>query len=253
MSFTSLLAHCQDLKTHNRKGFAILIDPDCPPDGPPERWLASLEAAGVDWLLVGGSLTRDRSIEQLVPTIQAASSLPVVLFPSNATQIVPSADGILLLSLISGRNPDLLIGRHVESAALLRASGLEILPTGYLLIEAGNYTTAHYISNTQPIPRQKPQIAQSTALAGELLGLQLIYLDGGSGAKWPVPPEMITEVAQSLRIPLLVGGGIRSAESAETAWQAGADLLVIGSAWERDPDGPLLQELSTLKAHFNRV
>lgn len=250
---TSLLAHCQSLKRTGRKGFAVLIDPDKPPSGPPAQWLPALEAADVDWLLVGGSLTTDHHIQALVPAMQAVTSLPVVLFPGNAAQVVPAADGILLLSLISGRNPDLLIGRHVEAAPLLRASDLEVLPTGYLLIESGNFTTAHYISNTLPIPRDKPQIAMCTALAGELLGLRLVYLDGGSGAQWPVPPEMIAEVAQALRIPLIVGGGIRSGEQAERAWRAGADLLVVGSAFEQDPAGDLLGELATAKAACNRL
>jgi putative glycerol-1-phosphate prenyltransferase len=248
----SLLAHCHALKRTRRKGFAVLIDPDKPPAAPLDRWLARLEAANVDLIMVGGSLTTDQHIHQLVPAIKAATKLPVLLFPGNLAQVVPSADGILLLSLISGRNPDLLIGRHVEAAPVLRASGLEVLPTGYLLIEAGNYTTAHYISNTLPIPREKPQIAMCTALAGELLGLQLIYLDGGSGAQWPVPPAMIAEVAQALRIPLIVGGGIRTSEAAEKAWQAGADLLVIGSAFEQDPEGHLLDDLAASKAAWNR-
>jgi phosphoglycerol geranylgeranyltransferase len=250
---TPLLAHCHALKRTGRKGLAVLIDPDKPPADELKAWLGPLQRVNPDWLLVGGSLIRDRSIEQLVPAIKAASELPVVLFPGNAAQIVPEADGILLLSLISGRNPDLLIGRHVEAAPLLRHSGLEILPTGYMLIEAGNYTTAHYISNTLPIPREKSQIAMCTALAGELLGLQLIYLDGGSGAQHPVPTKMIAQVAQSLQIPLIVGGGIRSATAAHAAWQAGADLIVIGSAYEGDPAGPLLRELGALRDKLNHA
>lgn len=250
---TSLLAHCHALKRTGRKGLAVLIDPDKPPADELMAWLKPLQNLNLDWLLVGGSLTRDHSIQQLVPAIKAACGLPLVLFPGNVAQIVPEADGILLLSLISGRNPDLLIGRHVEAAPLLRSSGLEILPTGYMLIEAGNYTTAHYISNTLPIPREKPQIAMCTALAGELLGLQLIYLDGGSGAQHPVPAEMITEVAQSLQIPLIVGGGIRSATAAHAAWQAGADLIVVGSAYEQDPAGTLLRELSALRDELNHA
>ena len=232
-------------KAAGKKSLAILIDPD---KAHPDAILDLLQQAnqhGVDAFLVGGSLLKDDYIQQLVPLMKANTDIPVILFPGGVQQIVPSADGILFLSLISGRNPDLLIGQHVVAAPLLHQTDLEIIPTGYMLIESGRLTTAHYMSNTLPIPRDKADIATSTALAGEMLGLQLIYLEAGSGAQEAVPEEMIRSVSDHLSIPLIVGGGIRSAEAARQCWQAGADLLVIGSAIEKRPD--LLPELCQVR------
>jgi putative glycerol-1-phosphate prenyltransferase len=149
-------------------------------------------------------------------------------------QINPGADAILLLSLISGRNPDLLIGKHVIAAPYLKRSGLEILPTGYMLIESGNSTTALYMSNSLPIPWNKDEIAVSTAIAGEMLGLKLIYMDGGSGADKPVSASMVRKVKQNISIPLVIGGGIRTPEAAAERFRAGADIIVVGNAIETD-------------------
>lgn len=245
----TLQAHLDALKRTKEKGLLVLIDPDKVPTDLP-GFLKRVEAAGASALLVGGSLTLDHEIRALVPRVKALTDLPVILFPGNVNQVVPEADAILLLSLISGRNPDLLIGRHVEAAPLLKAAGLEILPTGYMLIEAGKATTVNYISQTMPIPREKPQIAMCTALAGEQLGLRLIYLDGGSGAPWAVPTEMISAVAQALTVPLVVGGGIRSIGGVKQAWEAGADLVVIGTALEGEPGRTFLEELHLLRQHI---
>lgn len=251
MRKVSILPHLTQLKAKHQKGFTILLDPDKTDIAQSIALAQAAERAGADFLLIGGSLVQNRTISSLIPAIQAATSLKVVIFPGSISQVVPEADGILLLSLISGRNPDYLIGRHVEAAPLLRQTHLEILPTGYMLIEAGNLTTAHYISNTLPIPRDKPDVAMCTALAGEMLGLRMIYMDGGSGAKLPITSEMISLVAKNLHIPLIIGGGIRSVEEAERIWTAGADLIVVGSAIEQDPNGSLLAALGNMKTHLN--
>ncbi len=217
------------------KQFALLIDPD---KYQPESLAAAMDAAnehGADLIFVGGSLLTADHLHLTITQIKSASRLPVILFPGSLLQINAQADGILLLSMISGRNPDLLIGKHVIAAPYLRQSGLEILPTGYMLIDGGSVTTVQYISNTIPIPRQKEDIAVSTAIAGEMLGLRLIYLDAGSGAAQPVPPDMIRKVRENINIPLIVGGGIRTPEQARQACAAGADILVVGNVVENNP------------------
>lgn len=243
----SLLAYFQTRRQEGYKALTLLLDPDKVDLEALPTLVELAETTGVDAWLVGGSLVADGHIHQLVPQLKALSRLPVVLFPGSIHQIEPAADAILLLSLISGRNPDLLIGQHVVAAPLLKRAGLEILPTGYLLIDGGRTTTAHYISNTQPIPHDKPGIAAATALAGQQLGLQLIYLDGGSGALKPVAPAMIRRVANEMEVPLMVGGGIRTAETARQAWEAGADILVIGTALEQEPAHELLYALQQVR------
>jgi putative glycerol-1-phosphate prenyltransferase len=173
---------------------------------------------------------------QLISFIKENSSIPVVLFPGNNMQLNNKADSILLLSLISGRNPDMLIGRHVISAPYLKASNLEILSTGYMLIESGRTTAVTYMSNTTPIPSHKNDIAVCTAMAGEMLGMKLIYMDAGSGARNPVPLTMISQVKAAINVPLIIGGGITSPVLAKEAFQAGADVIVVGNGIESDPD-----------------
>jgi phosphoglycerol geranylgeranyltransferase len=219
-----------------KKKLAVLIDPDRQDISSLEEIVKTAENAGADLIFTGGSLLSEDNFTSAVSEIKKHASVPVIIFPGNASQISSEADAILLLSLISGRNPDLLIGQHVTAAPALRKSGLEILPTGYLLIESGVITTASYISNTLPVPAAKPQIAACTALAGEQLGLKLIYLDGGSGAKNPVPAEMITAVRKNISVPLIVGGGIRNPETAFAALKAGADIIVVGTAFENNPE-----------------
>ncbi len=218
-----------------KKKFAVLIDPD-------KYTVESLSGvvklgaeAGIDYFFLGGSLLLRDNLPQLIACIRENTTIPVVLFPGNDLQLSDKADGILLLSLISGRNPDMLIGRHVISAPYLKASNLEILSTGYMLIESGSTTAVSYMSNTTPIPAHKADIAACTAMAGEMLGMKLIYLDAGSGAKNPVPPAMIAKVKGSISLPLIVGGGITSAWLAKAAYDAGADLVVAGNAIENDP------------------
>lgn len=247
---SAILHQIQALKAQGKKGFAILVDPDkLSMDGLPA--LASkINAAGIDFVFVGGSLLLNGNIRQLVPALKQALDVPVILFPGNVLQITPGADAILFLSLISGRNPDLLIGNHVIAAPLLKQSGLEVLPTGYMLVDSGRATSVHYMSNTMPIPYDKPEIATCTAMAGALLGLKLLYMDGGSGAEKTISTEMISAVAGAVDIPLIVGGGIRSRRQAEAVLKAGADIIVVGNAFETDADSPLMQDIPALIAQF---
>ncbi|MFC1729690.1 geranylgeranylglyceryl/heptaprenylglyceryl phosphate synthase [candidate division KSB1 bacterium] len=217
---------------HGKKQFAVLIDPDKLSPNEVERIIEASIKAEVDFLFVGGSLLTNNNLESCLKQIKGSCSIPVILFPGDIMQINSKADGILLLSLISGRNAEMLIGKHVVAAPYLRESKLEILPTGYMLIDSGKPTTALYMSNSSPIPSDKNDIAISTAIAGEMLGLKLIYLDAGSGAEKPVPNTMITHVKQSISLPLVVGGGITTPEKAYDISKAGADLVVIGNAIE---------------------
>ncbi|MCX6280959.1 MAG: geranylgeranylglyceryl/heptaprenylglyceryl phosphate synthase [Bacteroidetes bacterium] len=222
--------------SRGKKKFAVLVDPDKSTPVSLKRLAILGKKSGVDYFFFGGSLLMRGKGETLIKTLHDHSGIPVILFPGSSLQIFPNANGILLLSLISGRNPDMLIGKHVESAALLRASKLEIIPTAYMLIESGRPTSVSYISNTLPIPSDKPDIAVSTALAGEMLGLKIIYMDAGSGALNPVPADVIKQVKQNTSLPLIIGGGISSPEKARSALNAGADVIVIGNAIEKDPE-----------------
>lgn len=231
----SLLEILQAGKKKGKKYFAWLIDPDKYQTDILVKNLQNAEVNGVDFILVGSSLLTTNKFGQCLDLIKAHCRLPVTLFPGSSLQISEKADGFLLLSLISGRNPDLLIGRHVEVAPRLKKSNLEIIPTGYMLIDGGGTTTASYISNTRPIPGHKDEIAMCTAEAGELLGLKLIYMDCGSGAQSPVRPSMIRSVKNNVSLPLVVGGGIKNVEDIRKAYLAGADVVVIGNAIENDP------------------
>lgn len=239
-------------RREGRKAFAQLIDPDKVTN---TRELAQqirlATECHVDFFFVGGSLITNGDIHKVIASIKEQCEVPIILFPGSNMHIDISADGILFLSLISGRNPELLIGQHVVAAPILKRSRLEVLPTGYILVESGNNTTVAYMSNTQPIPADKAAVAASTAIAGEMLGLKLIYLDGGSGAHQPVPNKMIHLVRKSVDVPLIVGGGINNREKAHRALEAGADLLVIGNGAEKNPN--LVVEISEKVHEFNQV
>jgi putative glycerol-1-phosphate prenyltransferase len=222
------------LKNNDRKKFAVLIDPDKYGLKGLNMVISSARESSVDFIFVGGSLLTYDHLDDTLTSIKGQTDIPVILFPGSILQINEKADAVLLLSLISGRNPDLLIGKHVIAAPYLKNSSLEILPTGYMLIESGPITTAQYISNTIPIPRLKDDIAVCTAMAGEMLGLRLIYMDAGSGAEMPVSASMITKVKENISIPLIIGGGIRTPEQAMASCKAGADLIVVGNAIEKD-------------------
>ena len=229
---------------------AVLLDPDKVEMTGIMKQVETYVSAGVDLFLVGGSLISGNNFYILVEALRRQKNIPVVIFPGSNLHIHSEADGILLLSLISGRNPELLIGQHVIGAPILKNSGLEILPTGYMLIESGKPTTVSYISNTQPIPADKEDIAVCTAMAGEMLGLRLLYLDGGSGAINPVPPKMISAVRRNTCLPVIVGGGITSGTKAEQAWLAGADYVVIGNGLEKEPE--LLDQIIKVRNRLNQ-
>jgi phosphoglycerol geranylgeranyltransferase len=205
--------------------------------------LDSLEQAGIDLIFFGGSLLTRFELDERIDYIKARSSAKIILFPGSAQQISPAADAILFLSLISGRNPDLLIGQHVIAAPMIRQANLEVLSTGYMLIDGGKATTASYISGTLPLPADKPDIALCTAMAGEMLGLQHIYMDAGSGAKNAISTEMIRTVSNEINVPLIVGGGIRDAHAAVERAKAGADVIVVGNATEEQPR--IIQEIAS--------
>ncbi len=219
---------------HAQKGLAILIDPDFGGQLHWEHMVALAKKSPAKLIFIGGSFMHKSQLDNCIQIMRQAN-LPIVLFPGSSQQVVDSADAILLLSLISGRNPEFLIGQHVQAARSLKKSGLTILPTGYLLIDGGKPTTASYISNTQPLPADKPQLAAATALAGELLGMKLIYLDAGSGADRPVSMDVIAAVRKEVECPIIVGGGIKTQEQAEQAWMAGANWVVMGNIFEEDP------------------
>ncbi len=224
-----------------RKLISVLIDPDYRNFGQLGKLLTLCNQKSVDFLLVGGSLLSEGNIEETILFIKERTQIPVIIFPGTSPQISNKADAILLLSLVSGRNADLLIGKHVESAFRLKASGLEILPTGYMLIDGGKPTTASYISFTQPLPDDKPMLAAATALAAEQLGMKVLYLDGGSGAAKQVPVEIIKAVRLHTHLPLIVGGGLKTKEDIEYVFEAGATMVVIGNALENNPE--LLNDL----------
>jgi len=231
-------------KCQNCKKIAVLIDPDEDKLHNLEHTIKLAVENNVSFFSIGGSLVFSDSLEQVLHKIKTHCSIPTILFPGSSRQLSYSADALLFLSLISGRNPELLIGKHVETASFIKNSPLEVIPTGYMLIDGGVATSVSYMSNTLPIPHDKYDIAVSTAIAGELLGFKLIYMDAGSGANRSVSPDMVKRVSRSIDIPLIVGGGIRDLQTANAIFDAGADILVVGSAIEKDPT--FIQEVAKL-------
>ena len=218
-----------------------MLDPDKTTPKQAAIMAQSAARAAADLLLIGGSLLAGNTMNDCIKAIKSSCDLPLVIFPGSPMQLNSHADAVLLLSLISGRNAELLIGQHVVAAPVIHQMQLETIATGYMLIDGGAPTTVSYISGSAPIPANKSDIAACTALAGEMLGLKLIYLDAGSGAQRAVLPKMIARVRQYINCPLIVGGGIRSPQAARTACRAGADLIVVGTAFEENPS--LLPEM----------
>src|SRR6476620_10012453 len=229
-------------KQQHRKSFAVLIDPDKVNDHNMEQLIGLAVDAKVDYLLVGGSLVISNYLDECVQLIKRSCDIPVILFPGSPNQVSKYADALLYLSLISGRNADLLIGQHVISAPVVKQSGLEIMPTGYMVIDGGAPTTVSYISNATPIPSDKAEIAMCTAMAGEMLGMKLIFMDAGSGAKNAITNTMIEKVSSHIEAPLIVGGGITTPEKAYLNCRSGADIIVVGNAIEKDAS--LIKEMS---------
>ena len=238
MLYNSLLA----AKQTARKKFVVLIDPDDVKLGRLDRIAKLVNEAQVDAFFIGGSLIVNNQMDKVIEQLKEACKIPTILFPGSSMQLSFRADAVLLLSLISGRNPDLLIGKHVEVATFLRLAPLEIMSTGYMLIDGGVATSVSYMSNTYPIPHAKNDIAVCTAIAGEMLGLNLIFMDAGSGARTPVSEGMIEAVSSNISIPLIVGGGIRTPEKVAANVKAGADIIVVGNAIEEDPE--LIKEMA---------
>ena len=231
-----------DRKRINRKSFAVLIDPDKVNDDNMKELIQLSTEAHVDYFFVGGSLVISTYLDECIQYIKANCEIPVILFPGSPAQVSKYADALLYLSLISGRNPELLIGQHVVSAPVVKQSGLEIMPTGYMVIDGGAPTTVSYISNAAPLPSDKNEIAMCTAMAGEMLGMKLIYMDAGSGAKRAISESMIQKVSSCIDIPLIIGGGITTPEKAYLNCKAGADIIVVGNAIEKDPG--LIKDIS---------
>lgn len=235
MNNNNLYSSILEAKQEGKKKFVVLIDPDNVRLGKIDKVLELSKSANVDYFFIGGSLVVNDMLDMVLENIKKTTDIPTILFPGNSLQLSYKADGLLFLSLISGRNADLLIGKHVISAPFLKISPLEIMSTGYLLIDGGISTTVQYMSNTIPIPANKDDIALCTAMAGELLGMKMIYMDAGSGAKNPISTSMIDAVSSAIDIPLIIGGGIRTPEKAYENVKAGADVIVVGDAIEKDP------------------
>jgi putative glycerol-1-phosphate prenyltransferase len=238
----------EQIQDRSKKRFALLVDPDKYDDRSLDQLITYINQDPPDLLLVGGSILFN-PIEITITALKLGTKIPVFIFPGNVIQLSDRADGILFLSLISGRNAEFLIGNHVLAAPHLNRSGIEVIPTGYMLIENGHATSVEYMSNTRPIPASKPEIAVATAMAGEMLGMKTIYLEAGSGAARPVGLDMIRAIRKQISLPLIVGGGISSVKGAREVYRAGADLIVVGTALEQQP--ALISEFCALRDELN--
>lgn len=231
---STIYSNILEAKATRTKLLAILLDPDKIVWDALDTMVSKINASPATHILIGGSHVTSNEIDRLISEIKKDCTLPIVLFPGNPSQISHEADGILFLSLISGRNPDFLIEHQVKAAPILKKSNLEIIPTGYILIESGNPTAVEKVSQTRPLDRNNPEKVLATAQAGELLGKKLIYLEAGSGADLAVPTDIVKLVAENIAIPLIVGGGIRNKSGIQAAYDSGADMVVIGTAFEND-------------------
>lgn len=215
---------------------AVLIDPEkCQSDRQMEELVKKIHFSGVDFVFIGGSTVNEKEFEKTISYLNRSLHIPLIIFPGSSSQVSDKADGILLLNLISGRNPDFLIGHHIQAAQAIAESEIEVISTSYLLIEGGNQSSVAYVSQTTPIPRHQTSIAYKTALAGKLIGHQVIFMDAGSGAKHPVPSEMIRSIKE-LGQPVIAGGGVRTSRQIGELHQAGANVVVIGNKIEEDID-----------------
>ncbi|MAT57465.1 MAG: geranylgeranylglyceryl/heptaprenylglyceryl phosphate synthase [Melioribacteraceae bacterium] len=234
------------LKAIEEKGAAyfILIDPDKISENNLSRFLSLAEEAGVDGFLLGGSLLLSGDLKSVIKRIKEESQIPIIIFPGSVSQVLPEADALLYISLISGRNADHIIGNHVLAAPMIKKSGIEPISTGYILVESGKVTTAEYMSGSKPIPRNKPEIAVATALAAEFMGMKMVYLEGGSGAELTVPNEMVKYVSSQCSIPVIVGGGIRDPKTANEKVLSGAKVVVTGNYFEKEENWSLIKEFA---------
>ena len=245
----TILSYIQRQVTIGSKMFAVLIDPDKQNEESLLKTIHQCNQSDVDFFFVGGSIVNHNDMDKTVRTIKENTLKPVIIFPGHPEQISKHADAILFLSLTSGRNPEFLIGHHVTAAPVISSTNLEVIPTGYLLVDCGTTTTAIYVSDTNPIPYENSSIAANTALAGEYLGLKMTYIDGGSGAKKCISEEMISKTRSVINGPLIIGGGIRSVQKAQEIFKAGADIIVVGNGAETNLD--LIPEIADMKHALN--
>lgn len=235
---------------NGRKAYWVLLDPDDFTVEDAAKIAVQAERAGADALLIGGSLLHSNHFDRFVASVKAAVAIPVILFPGDATQLSPHADALLYLSLVSGRNPTNLIGEHVKAAPVIRETGIEPVPTAYMLVESGNVSSVEFMSNTRPLPRNKPGIAVAHALAAQYMGMKLIYLEAGSGAEKSVPDAMIAQVKAHIELPLIVGGGIRDAATAKAKLAAGADIIVTGNVLRSEGGVSVMGEIAAVVRGF---
>lgn len=247
MTKNNVISFLQSRQQNGKKSLAVLVDPD--KMNQLDALLQKCSGHTPDFFLVGSSFRGDEHTSNCIALLRKACNIPVVLFPGNLNQVVKEADAILLISVISSRNPDLLIGKQVEAAIKIRESQLEVIPTGYVLVESGRLTTVQYMSQSLPVPRNKPELAAATAMAGEQLGMKVIYLEAGSGAEHTVPSQMIAIVKKSTAVVLFCGGGITTKEQLQSCFDAGADVAVIGNALEHQPE--LLEQFITVRDNLN--
>lgn len=241
----------QENREKGQKMLSVLIDPDKYNDTKLAQAIVVCNEHSVDFLLVGGSLLMKNRFDATIDILKEQSKIPVLIFPGNGFQINKKADALLFTSLLSGRNPEYLIGQQVIAAPMIREAGLETIATAYLLIESGGITSVSYVSNTQPIPAEKPDIAMATSLAAEMMGMQMVYLEAGSGAKFSVPNALIQQVRGYIQLPIICGGGIRDANTAYEKYKAGADMVVIGNGAEQQTD--LIKEVANVRHQFHHL
>ncbi len=240
------------LKKRKRTGLLVLLDPDRKTPSALAKFAKTMETAGADAFLIGSSLIVSSSFEKSVRAVRKAVKLPLIIFPNSSGMLSKSADAVLFTSLLSGRNPNLLIDEHVKAAPLIKSLKLEAIPTAYILIESGNLTSVCYLSNTMPIPRNKPEIAKAHALAAEYMGMKFVYLEAGSGAALPVPVDTVREIKDYISLPLIVGGGITDPSYARRIASAGASFIVIGNVLEKDRTGAVARSFAEA-IHFNGI
>jgi len=237
-------------KFPNSKSIALLLDPDKAQGDSLQSILKIAGKSKPDYIFVGGSLTFS-SIDRLIDEIKQQCSIPVILFPGNLLQLTHKADIILLLSLISGRNSELLIGNHVIAAPFLKEVKERVVSVGYILVSCGTKTSVEYVSQTEAIPSDKTDIVVATALAGEMIGNKVIYLEAGSGAAFPVPCDVVKAVRENISVPVAVGGGIKNEKEVEDIFKAGADLIVLGNSCEKNPG--LLSQACRIRDYFSSI
>lgn len=240
----TIFNHLKSVSERRGAAFIVLLDPDKVRDDELGPRVDACMRAGADAFFVGGSLVHAPIVDTFVRRLKALSDLPAIGFPGAVSQLTPAYDALLYLSIVSGRNPEYLIGQHVHAAPLIRQMKLETIPTAYMLVESGRLTTAQYMNQSLPLPRSKPDVAAATALAAEMMGMQLMYTDCGSGAELPVPVEIIQAICAVCRSPLVVGGGLRTPESIRERVEAGAGFIVVGNAIEDDHASSFISEMA---------